>query len=133
MINLIHILGASGSGTTTLGRTRSRTVCVETNGQSCKWSVKIWVSDGTNYREYQLQMRSMMFPPLTIQNLTIDGSWQEDDQYLRFTGIIASSAPFVILSLLKHGETYHYMKHNKSDALDVATDLFQGKFPLDNR
>lgn len=75
----------------------------------------------------------MLFPHLTPQQLTIDGSWHEEAQYLRFTGTIASSAPFVILSLLKHGETYHYMKHNKSDALEVAIDLFQGKFPHDNR
>jgi hypothetical protein len=75
----------------------------------------------------------MWFPHLTTQHLTIDGSWHEDDHYLRFTGAIASSAPFVILSLLKHSETYHYIKHKKSDALDVPLDLFQGKFPHDNR
>jgi hypothetical protein len=95
--------------------------------------VKIWVSDGTNYREYQLHVRSMMFPHFTPQQLTIDGSWHEEDQYLRFTGIIASSAPFVILSLLKYGETDHYMKHNKSDALEVPLDMYQSKFPHDNR
>ena len=75
----------------------------------------------------------MFFPHLTEQQLTIDGSWQEDDQYLRFTGTISSSAPSVILSLLKRGETYHYMKHNKSDALEVSLDLYQSKFPHDNR
>jgi hypothetical protein len=75
----------------------------------------------------------MWFPYFTPQHLTIDGSWHEGNHYLRFTGTISSSAPFVILSLLKHGDTYHYMKHNKSEALDVPLDLFQGKFPHDNR
>lgn len=75
----------------------------------------------------------MMFPHLTPQQLIIDGSWHEEDAYLRFSGTIASSAPFVILSLLRRGDTYHYMKHKKSDALDVPLDLFQGKFPHDNR
>jgi hypothetical protein len=49
------------------------------------------------------------FPHFTPQRLTIDGSWHEENQYLRFTGTIASSVPFVILSLLKCGETYHYI------------------------
>ncbi len=62
----------------------------------------------------------MMFPHFTPQRLTIDGSWHEESQYLRFTGAISSSAPFVILSLLKHGERYHYMKHDKSDASEGA-------------
>ncbi|MCZ6874124.1 MAG: hypothetical protein O7G88_11465 [bacterium] len=75
----------------------------------------------------------MFFPHLTAQQLTINGSWQEDNHYLRFTGTISSSAPFVILSLLNCGETYHYMKHNKSDALEVSLDLYQSKFPHDNR
>ena len=75
----------------------------------------------------------MMFPHLTTQHLAIDGSWHEENQSLRFTGTIASSAPFVILSLLKHGERYHYMKHDKSDALEVAIDLYQSKFPHQNR
>jgi hypothetical protein len=75
----------------------------------------------------------MTFPHFTPQQLTIDGSWHEESQYLRFTGTIASSAPFVILSLLKQGDTYHYMKHKKSDALDVLLDLYQSKFPHDNR
>lgn len=75
----------------------------------------------------------MVFPHLTTQPLTIDGSWHEEDQYLRFTGTIASSAPFVILSLLKYDDAFHYMKHKKSDALDVSLDLFQGKFPHQNR
>jgi hypothetical protein len=56
----------------------------------------------------------MVFPHLTTQYLTIDGSWHEVNQYLRFTGAIASSAPFVILSLLKCDDVFHYMKHNKS-------------------
>lgn len=75
----------------------------------------------------------MMFPHLATQQLTIKGLWHEDDQYLRFTGTISSSAPFVILSLLKCGEMYHYMKHKKSDVLEVPLDLYQSKFPHDNR
>ena len=75
----------------------------------------------------------MFFPHLTTQQLVIDGTWQNDAPHLRFTGTISSSVPFVILSLLKSGEAYHYMKHNKSDTLDVTIDLFQGKFPHDNR
>lgn len=75
----------------------------------------------------------MLFPHLTIQQLGVDGAWQEDDRYLRFIGTITSAAPFVMLSLLNCGDTYHYMKHNKSDALDVSLELYQAKFPHDNR
>jgi hypothetical protein len=39
----------------------------------------------------------------------------------------------VILSLLKYGETYHYMKHTKPDALEVPLVLYQMKFPNQNR
>jgi hypothetical protein len=75
----------------------------------------------------------MKFPHLTQQSLTLDGSWQDDAPHLRFTGTLSSSAPFVILSLLKYGETSHYMKHTKSDALAVPLVLYQMKFPDQNR
>jgi hypothetical protein len=74
----------------------------------------------------------MMFPHLTQQVLTLDGSWQDDTPHLRFTGIISSCAPFVILSFLKYGETYHYMKHTKSDTLEVPLVLYQMIFPDQN-
>jgi hypothetical protein len=75
----------------------------------------------------------MRFPHLTHQALTLDGSWQDHTPHLRFTGTLSSSAPFVILSLLKYGDAYHYMKHAKSDALDVPLVLYQMKFPDLNR
>jgi hypothetical protein len=74
-----------------------------------------------------------MFPHLTQQAITLDGSWQDDTPHLRFTGTLSSSAPFVMLSLLKYGETYHYMKHTKSDALAAPLVLYQMKFPDQNR
>jgi hypothetical protein len=75
----------------------------------------------------------MRFPHCTLQQLTIDGTWQEDDYSLKFTGMLSSSAPFVILSLLKCGEVYHYMKHPKFNALAVAIELYQMPFPHDHR
>jgi hypothetical protein len=75
----------------------------------------------------------MMFPHLTQRALTLDGSWQEIDHHYQFTGMLSSSAPFVILPLLKYGETYHYMKHTKSDSLEVPLVLYQMKFPNQNR
>lgn len=75
----------------------------------------------------------MLFPHFTDQEITIDGSWQGDDRQLRFTGTISSSAPFVIISLLRRAEAYHYMKHRKSNALEVPLNLYQGKFPHQNR
>jgi hypothetical protein len=75
----------------------------------------------------------MLFPHFADQEITIDGSWQGDERQLRFTVIISSSEPFVILSLLKCGDEYHYMKHRKSDALEVPLNLYQGKFPHQNR
>jgi hypothetical protein len=35
--------------------------------------------DGTSYRQYQANGRPMLFPHLTPQQLTIDGSWQGDE------------------------------------------------------
>lgn len=78
-------------------------------------------------------IHSMTFPHLTQQTLTLDGSWQDDTPHSRFTGTLSSSAPFVTLSLLKSGETYHYMKHTKSDFLGVPLVLYQMKFPTQNR
>ena len=75
----------------------------------------------------------MLFPHFTDQELTLDGSWHDDERQLRFTGIVSSSAPFVILSLLRCGDAFHYTKHNKSDALEVPLNLYQGKFPHQNR
>ena len=75
----------------------------------------------------------MMFPHLTHQQITIDGAWQTTDHHRRLTGTISSSAPFVILSLLKSGEMYHYMKHGKCSDLDVSFVWYQMKFPLMDR
>jgi len=55
----------------------------------------------------------MMLPYLTRQQITIDGTWQTTEHHCRLLGTLSSSAPFVILSLLNCGETYHYMKHTK--------------------
>ena len=75
----------------------------------------------------------MLFPHFTDQKITIDGSWQGDERLLQFIGTISSSAPFVILSLLKNGHEHHYIKHNRSNALEVRLELYQSKFPHDNR
>jgi hypothetical protein len=75
----------------------------------------------------------MMFPHLTLQQITINGTWQTTDQHRRLTGTLCSSAPFVILSLLNCGETYHYMKHTKCNDLDVSFVWYQMKFPLVDR
>jgi hypothetical protein len=75
----------------------------------------------------------MRFPHCTDQEITIDGSWHGDDRQLRFTGTVSSSAPFVVLSLLRCGDACHYMKHRKSNALEVPLNLYQGKFPRQNR
>jgi len=75
----------------------------------------------------------MMFPHLTWQQITIDGTWQHTDPHYRLTGIISSSAPFVIVSLLKDGEMYHYMKHAKGNDLDVPFVWYQMRFPLVDR
>ena len=75
----------------------------------------------------------MMFPHLTRQQITIDGTWQTTDQHRRLTGTISSSAPFVILSLLQASEMYHYMKHTKGNDLDVSLVWYQMKFPLVDR
>jgi len=75
----------------------------------------------------------MLFPYFTDQEITIDGAWQGDERQLRFTGIVSSSERFVLLSLLRCGDEYHYMKHRKSNALEVSLDLYQGKFPHQNR
>jgi hypothetical protein len=71
----------------------------------------------------------MMFPHLTRQQITVDGTWQSADQHRRLTGTLSSSAPFVILSLLNCGAMYHYMKHSKCNNLDVSLRWYQMKFP----
>ena len=71
-----------------------------------------------------------MFPHLTRQQITMDGTWQITDHHHRLTGTLSSSAPFVILSLLNCGETYHYMKHTKRNDLDVSLVWYQMRFPL---
>ena len=78
-------------------------------------------------------MNAMLFPQFTTQKVSINGSWQGDDRQLRFIGNISSSAPFVVISLLKCGDSFHYMKHRKSNDLDISLNLHQGKFPHDNR
>lgn len=75
----------------------------------------------------------MLFPHFTRQEITIDGSWHGDDRQFRFTGTFSSSAPFVLLSLLRCSDAYHYTKHSKSEALIVPINLYQGKFPHHNR
>jgi hypothetical protein len=70
----------------------------------------------------------MMFPHLTRQQITIDGTWQTTDPHHRLTGTVSSSAPFAILSLLNCGEMYHYMKHTKCHDLDVPFTWYQMKF-----
>jgi hypothetical protein len=75
----------------------------------------------------------MIFPHLTLQQVTIDGTWQATDHHRTFTGTITSCAPFVILSLLKSGDMYHYMKHRKCNDLDVSFMWYQMKFPLMGR
>ena len=75
----------------------------------------------------------MRFPQLTGQEIIINGSWHIDDRQLQFTGHISSSEPFVVVSLLKCGDEYHYIKHRKSNNLDVPLNLHQGKFPHQNR
>ena len=75
----------------------------------------------------------MLFSHITDQEFTIDGSWQGDDRHVRFIGTVSSPAPFVMLSLLKYGDEYHYMKHRKSNVLEVPLNLHQGKFPHQNR
>jgi hypothetical protein len=71
----------------------------------------------------------MLFPHLTQQQITMDGTWQTTDHHRRLTGTLSSSALFVILSLLNCGETYHYMKHTKGNDLDVSFVWYQMKFP----
>jgi hypothetical protein len=75
----------------------------------------------------------MLFPHFTNQAITIDGMWYDDERQLRFTGTISSSEPFVVISLLKYGDAFHYMKHRKSDTLEIPLSLYQGKFPHQNR
>lgn len=75
----------------------------------------------------------MMFPHLTRQQITLDGTWQTTEHHRRLTGTLASSAPFVILSLLNCGETYHYMKHRKCNDFDVSLVWYQMKFPFVDR
>jgi len=71
----------------------------------------------------------MMFPYLTRQQITLDGTWQTTDQHCKLTGTLSSSAPCVILSLLNCGAMYHYMKHTKCHDLDVSLVWYQMKFP----
>jgi len=75
----------------------------------------------------------MLFPHLTVQQVTIDGTWQTTDHHHKFTGTLSASAPFVILSLLKCSEMYHYMKHTKGNDLDVSFVWYQMQFPAVDR
>ena len=75
----------------------------------------------------------MIFPHLTRQQITLDGTWQTTDHHHRLTGTLSASASFVILSLLNCGEMYHYMKHTKGNDLDVSLVWYQMKFPLVDR
>src|SRR5262245_43308480 len=71
----------------------------------------------------------MLFPHLTRQQITMDCTWQTTDHHHRLTGARFSSLPCVILSLLKAGEMYHYMKHTKCHDLDVSFVWYQMQFP----
>ena len=75
----------------------------------------------------------MLFPYLTLQQVTLHGTWQTTDHHHRLTGTLSSSAPFVIVSLLNSGEMYHYMKHRKCSDLDVSFVWYQMQFPLVDR
>jgi hypothetical protein len=75
----------------------------------------------------------MLFPHLTLQQITLDGTWQYTDPHHRLTGTLSSSAPFVILSLLNCGGMYHYMKHRKCHDLDVSFVWYQMRFPFVDR
>ena len=75
----------------------------------------------------------MMFPYLTRQQITLDGTWQTTDHHRRLIGTLSSSVPFVILSLLNCGAMYHYMKHAKCHDLDIPFVWYQMKFPLVDR
>src|SRR5215813_3991046 len=75
----------------------------------------------------------MIFPHLTPQSVTIDGTWQTTDHHCRLIGTLSSSAPFVILSLLNCGGMYHYMKHRKCQDLDVSFVWYQMQFPFVDR
>ena len=78
-------------------------------------------------------MNPKMFPQFTVQEIIINGTWQSDEHRLQFTGKISASVPFVVVSLLKCGDSFHYMKHRKPNALNVSLNLYQGKFPHQNR
>jgi hypothetical protein len=75
----------------------------------------------------------MLFPHLTLQQITMDGTWQTTDQHHRLTGTLSSSAPFVILSLLNCGEMYHYMKHRKCHDFGLSFLWYQMQFPAMDR
>ena len=75
----------------------------------------------------------MLFPHLTLQQITMDGTWQTIDHHRRLIGTLSSSAPFVILSLLHCGEMYHCMKHRKCHDLDVPLVWYQMQFPAVDR
>jgi hypothetical protein len=75
----------------------------------------------------------MMFPHLTLQQITLDGTWQTTDHHRRLIGTLSSSAPFVILSLLNCGAMYHYMKHAKGNDLAVSFVWYQMQFPAIDR
>ena len=74
-----------------------------------------------------------MLPQFTVQEIVINGAWRVGERQLRFTGNISSSAPFAVISLLRCGDAFHYMKHRKSNTLEIPLDLRQGKFPHQNR
>jgi hypothetical protein len=71
---------------------------------------------------YQFYVFLMHFSHFTSQNITVDGAWQGDERQLQFTGLISSSAPFLILSLLKCSDEYHYIKHRKSKLSNPIED-----------
>jgi hypothetical protein len=75
----------------------------------------------------------MMFPHLTLQQITLDSTWQTTDHHRRLIGTLSSSAPFVILSLLNCGAMYHYMKHAKGNDLAVSFVWYQMQFPAIDR
>jgi hypothetical protein len=77
-------------------------------------------------------MSPLRLPQCTPQQFTLDGTWQNTDSQLRFTGRLASTAPFVLLSLRKCGAAYQYLKHPGTGTHDVAVHLSQSKLPQTN-
>src|SRR5262245_55590402 len=88
------------------------------------WSETLQVSE-TIDRHPRAQRCPMLFPHLTLQQIALDGTWQTTDHHRRLTGTLASSAPFVILSVLNCGAMSHYMKHTKGNDLAVSLEWYQ--------